>query len=741
MSTSAESFQQPYVEDYDSVISEVVPLTRRGGATARGKSGLSNETTISESYDGVSDSGYSSTNTPLNETPPLKSTTPAPPAPPAPYAPTTATATTATSAAAASSSSSSSSSSRRDPYKRASTPGLPRPASKSFSRTSPQTVPRNIPGAKPRERSPIVPTTGGSDECDCSDCKKDVSSKASPSSLPSLLANGGGMGGASYQGSASYSQSPSWSGFPYRSGAGYDPAYDSGMTDSSRASESVKKRSSMPPPPLPPPRPSSTFSGASGSSYSTSYNNYFPPPSPSASHAPPTPASTCPPAAFSAYPPPPPPPPLNTNIPPSPGPTSGYSPYSLPPYPSYSHDASWSAIPPSPSYTAEYSSMPPPPPFMTAGSVGGSSSTSTSSSGGSSGGSSSGSSSSSGGGSNRRNSMRAQATAAAAALQLQDFDEYANYGPQPPSRRSARMGSGGERPPSWHQPSFLDGLDRSISVPPQASSAAHESSRRKQLSATPGPAPSRRRESNHSQPSSGQCSARLGPSALSRAMESCAISDDPHPVSRHARSHSDYYSSSPSSSSRHHAGQLTRRELGALTYAAPTSDPAPRSSHGHHRDHHNQHSHSHSHSHSHPHPHSASHHHPLPASHHHPLPPSHHHPLPSSHHHSQHPAGRDEMVRMSVPDSDGETFTMRYPAGLPVKLRLDGGPNKTIAFGHRDRNETLEPEYHSVQQRQQRVHAQLQYGALDHGSRKTIASEFPSRPSTYTRRTTMSGAI
>jgi hypothetical protein len=166
---------------------------------------------------------------------------------------------------------------------------------------------------------------------------------------------------------------------------------------------------------------------------------------------------------------------LNTNIPPSPGP-SAYSPYGPPPsVPTYSssyshsHDA-WgrttTPISPSSSYP-DYNSMPPPPPIITG-------------------------SSSNGGSSNRRSSMRAQANAGAA---FHEFDDYTSYPlQQPPSRRSSRVLSG-ERPPSWAQATYQDGLDRSVSVPPGGN--VHESSRRK--TATPGPAPSRRRESGHSQ--------------------------------------------------------------------------------------------------------------------------------------------------------------------------------------------------------------------------------------------------
>ncbi|KAF8242822.1 hypothetical protein K440DRAFT_664525 [Wilcoxina mikolae CBS 423.85] len=622
MSSSSDSYQ-PYVEDYDSVISEVVPLTRR--TTTNRKSGLSNETSMSSSYDGVSDSGYSSTNTPNNETPPLPSTTPAPPTP----APT--------------------STARQDAFKRASTPGIPRPSSKAFNRSS-SAVPRNIPNAKPRERSPTMPSTGGADECDCADCKKDTA-KASPSS-PSVLSSAAWPLHSSYQGSGSYTHSPSWPNYPYPTNGydGYGTATDSGATDTSSRS-SDKKRTSMPPPP----RPLSTFSGGSGSSYSAGYGSYFGH-APSPAPAPPTPSSTCPPTAFSAYAPPP----LNTNIAPSPGPSSAYSPYgppsSVPTYSSsYSNHDSWgrntTPISPSSSYP-DYSSMPPPPPIIT-----GSSSSSSSS--------------------NRRNSMRAQANAGAA---YHELDEYTSYPlQQPPSRRSSRVMSGERPSSSWAQATYLEGLDRSVSVPP-GGTVAHESSRRK--TTTPGPAPNRRRESGHSQSSSGHYSSRLGPSALSRAMESCAITDDPPMRSSHSRSHSDYY---PNHVPSH--GQLARRDHGTLMQPANSDSGSSRSS--------------------------------------------------GSHHDS-----REELVQMTVPDSDGETFTMRYPAGIPVKLQLNGGAHKTIAFGPKEKNENIECSiaYRYVQQRQQQVHAQLQYGALEHGSRKTSASDYTYRPTTYGRRATMSGA-
>jgi phage-related protein len=69
---------------------------------------------------------------------------------------------------------------------------------------------------------------------------------------------------------------------------------------------------------------------------------------------------------------------------------------------------------------------------------------------------------------------------------------------------------------------------------------------------------------------------------------------------------------------------------------------------------------------------------------------------------------------MTVPDADGETFTMRYPAGMPVKVNLNG---KHVSLGGERRSvesagmEAQSVAYRYVQQRQQQVHAQLQYGA------------------------------
>ena len=573
-SSAAESYQ-PYVEDYDSVISEVVPLTRR--QHHRGKSSLSQE--MSSSYDGVSDSGYSSTNTPNNETPPPpKSATPAP------------TSTTPGPGG------------RKDALKRVSTSGIQRPSSKAYNRTSSPAVPRNIPGAKPRERSPAMPSTGGADECDCADCKKDTTSKALPSS-PSALSG-------SYNGS--YSQSPSWQGSYH-----YPPSskYDDVSFDGTYGRESERKRLSIA---IPPARPSSTFSGTTASSsytVSSGYPGYYS----SSPVSAPAPSSTCPPIAFSAYAPPP----LNTSVGSSdPAP---YSPYGLPPIPlygsSYDHD-SWDRTPVTPgSSYRDYALMPPPPPFLT-------------------------------GATKRHNSVKQPAA-------HPEGEEYS-----PPRRRLSRLSS--DRPPSWASAPYrdCDGFDRSMSVPPSGT-VATESARRK--TTTPGPQP-RRRESSHSQGVSGQLSSKLGPSALSRAMESCAISDEP-PVRGHSRSHSDYYSHGPSSHGSSSHGQLTRRDPGAISGSYQY----------------------------------------------------------------------DEQVQMSVPDQDGETFTMRYPAGIPVKLQLNGGTHKS---GPKVKKENIECSvaYRCVQQRQQEVHNQLRYGALEHGSRKPSANDYTYRPSAYGRRATMSGA-
>lgn len=545
MSSPATDSYQPYVEDYDSVISQVVPLTRR--QHQRGKSSLSQE--MSSSYDGVSDSGYSSTNTPNNETPPPpKAATPAP------------TSTTPGPGG------------RKDAFKRASTPGIQRPSSKAFNRTSSPAVPRNIPGAKPRERSPTMPSTGGADECDCDDCKKDTTSKTSSSS-PSAPSG-------SYTGS--YGQPPLWQGSYQQPTSRFDDA----SFDGAYGREAERKRSSMP---ITPVRPLSTFSGATASSYTvpSAYPGYYS----SSPVSAPAPPSTCPPTAFSAYAPPP----LDTSV--GSSGHAGYSPYISPFGSSYGHD-SWERTPVTSSSYQDYSAMPPPPPLLS-------------------------------GTARRRNSVKQPAHP--------EGEEYS-----PPQRRPSRLS--GDRPTSWASAPYrdFDGFDRSISVPPSGAIAT-EPARRKTV--TPGPPP-RRRESSHSQGVSGQLSGRLGPSALSRAMESCTISDEPPVVRGHARSHSDYYSHSASSH-----GQLARREPGTMSGG--------------------------------------------------------------SYHY-------DEQVQMTVPDQDGEAFTVRYPAGIPVKLQLN-------AFRH-------------VQQRQQEVHNQLRYGALEHGSRKPSANDYTYRPSTYGRRATMSGA-
>jgi hypothetical protein len=221
----------------------------------------------------------------------------------------------------------------------------------------------------------------------------------------------------------------------------------------------------------------------------------------------------------------------------------------------------------------------------------------------------------------------------------------------------------------------MDTLDRSVSVPPQGTMPP-ESIRRK--TATPGPASTRRRESGSS---SGLHTGRIGPSALSRAMESCAIEDEP-PSRNHSRSHSEYYSNYGPSQ-----GQLARREPGTLMQSNNGESGSTRFG-------------------------------------------------------SSHRDSREELVQMTVPDSDGETFTMRYPAGIPVKLQLNGAAHRTIAFGSKDKNESVEHniEYRYVQQRQQQVHAQLQYGAIEHGSQKPSSTDYSHRPNAYGRRATMSGA-
>ncbi|KAI5779803.1 hypothetical protein EDC01DRAFT_669912 [Geopyxis carbonaria] len=574
---SEGSSHQAYVEDYDSVISEVVPLTRR--TTAREKSGLSNSQSADSNFD-VSDSGYSShANTPNNETPPLKSRTPAP-LPPI--------------------------NTRQESLRRSKTPGIGRPASKSFSRTQSPAVPRNIPNARPRERSGTVESNTTTEDCECSDCKK--GSKPSPSSSsPSILSNGAWPLHASYHG-GSYGQSPSWGGHAYPvAPARYDP-YESGAMDAPRESGSKKQRSSMPPPP----RPQSTFSGATASSYSGFGGSYFGQ-APSPAPQPPTPVSTCPPT-YSAYAPPPPP----MDHAPSPVHTSPYGPpSSIPSYgQSYGYDA-WgygsTPITPSSSYPApvDYTSMPPPPQI------------------------------------NRRNSMRAQANAGAAIHDL-PTEEYQYQQPPRPQRRPSRVSSG-ERP-SWPAAQYSENLghSRSYSVPPVESASMSE--RRKMT--TPGPP--RRRESGHTSSRPEVHPSRLGPSALSRAMESCAIDDDCHPPTRsQSRSHYD---------SHHHSNQLSRRDPGTMMHATHSDSGSSGSGRSH---------------------------------------------------------DKEELVSMTVPDAEGEAFTMRYPAGIPVKLQVNA--------------------YRYVQQRQQQVHAQLQYGAMEHGGRRTSGEYTYRQAGGYNRRATLNG--
>jgi hypothetical protein len=99
--------------------------------------------------------------------------------------------------------------------------------------------------------------------------------------------------------------------------------------------------------------------------------------------------------------------------------------------------------------------------------------------------------------------------------------------------------------------------------------------------------------------------------------------------------------------------------------------------------------------------------------------------------------GREELVQLTVPDSD-ESFTMRYPAGIPVKLQLNGGTfQRILSFGRKSKNVNIEDPiaYGCVRQRQQQVHAQLQYaaGQLDHSDRRTSA-EYHHRSNGYPRR-------
>lgn len=638
---------QPYVEDYNSELSEAIPLTRR--QTTKRSSGLANSTSVdASSYEAesnsVSDSGYSShaeATTPTETPPPQKAAAPAPP-------PRTQSAR---------------------PSRSASNPAPPpftRPSSKSFSRTASPAAPRNIPSSYNtvrRESSPAT-STGGSDDCDCPDCGK-VSSKPVPSgNSPSRSGGVWPVPEHSYHGSYSSSPSSAYTGYQYPSkydgyndGAPAKVVYVDPIRESSSSRrERSSTQSSMPPPP----RPLSTFAGSStttsshtpsGSWSQSSYNpGYFGSHhSSSPAPAPPTPASTCPPSyGSSMYAPPP----IDTSVSgPSPHPTYDSSPYappsSVPGY-VYSYSDSWGQSPmpqtpnyhqaPEPSYhpAPEYSSMPPPPPIM-----------------------------------NRRSSMRAQANAGAATLESSTDYPLPQVSHHHRERRpSNRVHSGSERPPSWygHQ-QFQDVPSRSVSVPPvQTEPPTISSSSRRRMAATPQPI--RRRDSNTSRGSGGPESSRL-PSSLSRSMETCAIDDEPpHRSSHHGHSHhrsSGHYE--------YHHGALARRDTGTLMQSSRSNRSSDSDSSGH-----------------------------------------------------SYNSGREELV---VLDSD-EPFTMRYPAGVPVKLQLNGGHiPQTISLGSRDKNENIEFSiaYNYVQQSQQQVHAQLQHGAIqmEHYDRRTTASEYPHR--------------
>lgn len=564
-------------------------MTRRGVGT-REKSSLS-QSMSAGAIDEVSDSGYSTSTPPKNESPPPHKSEPAQP-------PMT----------------------RKETLRRGATPAMGRSSSKSVSRSGTPAAPRNIPGAKPRERSPTVTSTGGADECDCSDCKKGAKSSPSASS-PSVLAHGAWpqhQHSSSYHGS--YGQSPQWAtdfSYPLRYD-GYGPPPESGMSGSLKSSESKRKdRSSMPMPP----RPSSTFSAAvASSSYSAGFSGgYFPPTSPAPQA--PAPSSTCPPTSSYIYPPPP------------ASPAYASSPYappplSIPPYGYSNPPEPWPMTPSTPGsgYPANEYSVPPLPNPM-----------------------------------NRRNSLRGVPPA--------PFPEE-DYYPRPPQRRSNRgpSQSSQERPVSWSSTQFAEAAHRSMSVPPQeAYPPPPADPTRRKVSATPGPSSMRRRESGHSsQGSASFHSSRLGPSALSRAMESCAIDDDPLPPQRsHSRSHSHpvHHYSDPYNP---HSGQLARRDYHQQSGAM----------------------------------------------------------VPASQHQQQE---REEFVQLTVPDSD-EPLTMRYPAGIPVKLHVNGervhfsrgaGDRERDAGGEREKRRSATTEsndlnvaaYRYVQQRQQQVHAQLQYGA------------------------------
>lgn len=634
---------QPYVEDYNSELSEAVPLTRR--QTTKRSSGLSNSTSAdASSYEtegnSVSDSGYSShaeAGTPRESPPPRKSTTPAPPS------------RTQTQSARPSRSSSN-----------PAPPPFTRPSGKVFPRTVSPAVPRNIPSSYNTVRRESSPATsaGGSDDCDCPDCGKVPSKPVTSGSSPSR-SNGVWPVPVpvpapehSYHG---YSSSPSSSAYaPFQYPSEYDgynakTVYPEFIQEPSSSRRERSPKSSMPPLP----RPVSTFVGSSATSSShtpsgswsqSSYNSGYSHHSSSPALAPPTPASTCPPSyGSSMYAPPP----MDTSPHgPSPRPTYDNSPYAPPvSAPSYGYTYApdpWaqSPVPPAPNYhqapepsyhpVQEYSSMPPPPPIP-----------------------------------NRRNSMRAQANAGAA-IPEPSSDYHHTHGSHRRERRPSNRVHNGERPVSWYgQPQFQDVPNRSVSVPPvQAESAPISSSSRRLAT----PQPPRRRDSNTSR-GSGDSSSRHHPSSLSRAMESCAIDDEPpHRSSHHGHSHH------RSSGHHEHHHALARRDTGTMMQSSRSNRSSDSDSSGH-----------------------------------------------------SYNSGREELV---VLDSD-EPFTMRYPAGIPVKLQLNGGHTpRRISLKSRDKNENVEFSiaYRYVQQRQQQVHAQLQHGAqMEHYDRRTTASEYPQR--------------
>lgn len=633
------SSHQPYVEDYNSELSEAVPLTRR--PTTKRASGLSNSTSAdASSYEtegnSVSDSGYSShaeAGTPRESPPPRKSTTPAPPL------------RTQTQSARPNRSSS-------NPVP----PPFTRPSGKTLPRTASPAIPRNIPSSYNTVRRESSPATsaGGSEDCDCPDCGKTPSKPVTTGTSPSR--NGGVWPVPEHSYPVSYSSSPSssaYAAYPYPTEydgySGAKAGYTEFIQEPSSSRRERSPKSSMPP--LPRPLPTFTGSSATTSSHTSSgswtgYNSGYSHNSSSPALAPPTPASTCPPSyGSSMYAPPP----VDTSAHgPSPRPTYDSSPYAPPgSAPSYGYSYApdpWaqSPVPPAPNYhqapepnyhpAPEYNSMPPPPPIA-----------------------------------NRRNSMRAQANAGAA-IPEPSSDYHHSHGSHRRERRSSGRVHGGERPVSWYgQPQFQDMPNRSVSVPPAQAEAAPISSSSRRMAA---PQPPRRRDSNTSR-GSGDSSSRHQPSSLSRAMETCAIDDEPPHRSSHHGHHSHHRSSGHYE---YHHGALARRDTGTLMQSSRSNRSSDSDSSGH-----------------------------------------------------SHNSGREELV---VLDSD-EPFTMRYPAGVPVKLQLNGGhtPRK-ISLKSRDKNENVEFSiaYRYVQQRQQQVHAQLQHGAqMEHYDRRTAASEYPHR--------------